>query len=289
MRGDGEVVIALVYPRLLGTYGDNGNALVLQRRLQWRGIRARIHPVDVGDTIPEQCDLYVLGGAEDGAGRTAAGLLAEQPGLRRAVDAGRPLLAVCAGFQLLGHEVATGTEHYQGAGLLDVATGPMPTRAIGEVLASPVGAWSAEPLTGFENHRGATTLGPSARPLATVLRGVGNGPGDPVEGAVQGNIVATYLHGPVLARNPALADFLLGWAVGGELGPLAIEAVAQLRSERMAHHSLPLRRTRHRDWWRSRQLGHRQQDRGALQRLEAVPGIGNDDQVTPAALPGQLT
>jgi CobQ-like glutamine amidotransferase family enzyme len=234
VRGDRELTVAVVYPSLLGTYGDAGNALVLQRRLQWRGLRARLVAVEVGEPVPEHCDVYVLGGAEDGAGRTAADMLAGDRGLRRAVAAGRPVLAVCAGLQILGHEVRTHTgQDHAGLGLLDLTTAPRAARAIGEVTGRPVGGWSADLLSGFENHRGSSVLGSAARPLATVLSGVGNGAGEPVEGAVQGSIVATYLHGPVLARNPALADWLLESAVGEALEPLEVESVTRLRAERL--------------------------------------------------------
>lgn len=246
MSGDDEVTIAVIYPELLGTYGDNGNVVVLHQRLTRRGIPARVLPVQAGETIPESCDLYLVGGAEDGSGRTAAEYLRQQPGLARAVEAGRPVLAVCAGMQLLGHEVlGSDGRAYSGLGLLDVTTSPRETRAIGEVVAQPLAGPLGELLTGFENHRGGTRLGPDAQPLARVLRGVGNGADVDVEGARQGSIVATYLHGPVLARNPALADLLLQSALGRPLGELDVEGVARLRTERLA----TLRR---RPSWRAR-------------------------------------
>jgi len=229
-----EITIASLYPSLLGTYGDRGNAQVLARRLQWRDIPARILEVGLDETIPEQCDIYLLGGGEDGPGRTAAALLAGQSALPRAIDAGRPVLAVCAGMQLLGHHVGEIEGGYQGLGLLDVTTTiTAPTRTIGELTIRPGGDWSAELITGFENHRGSTSIGPDAQPLGEVVHGVGNGAGAPVEGACAGHIIATYMHGPVLARNPALADRLLGWAVGGELAPLPMANVEELRRERL--------------------------------------------------------
>jgi len=229
-----EITIASLYPSLLGTYGDRGNAQVLARRLQWRDIPARILEVGLDETIPEQCDIYLLGGGEDGPGRTAAALLAGQTALPRAIDAGRPVLAVCAGMQLLGHHVGELEGGYQGLGLLDVTTTiTAPTRTIGELTIRPGGDWSAELITGFENHRGSTSIGPDAQPLGEVVHGVGNGAGAPVEGACAGHIIATYMHGPVLARNPALADRLLGWAVGGELAPLPMANVEELRRERL--------------------------------------------------------
>jgi len=229
-----EITIASLYPSLLGTYGDRGNAQVLQRRLQWRDIAARVLEIGLDQTIPEQCDIYLLGGGEDGPGRTAAALLAGQSALPRAIEAGRPVLAVCAGMQLLGYHVGELEGGYKGLGLLDVTTTiTAPTRTIGELTIRPSGDWSSELITGFENHRGSTSIGPDAQPLGDVVHGVGNGAGTPVEGACAGHIIATYMHGPVLARNPALADRLLGWAVGGELAPLPMANVDELRRERL--------------------------------------------------------
>jgi len=230
-----EITIASLYPSLLGTYGDRGNAQVLQRRLQWRDIAARVLEIGLDQTIPEQCDIYLLGGGEDGPGRTAAALLAGQSALPRAIEAGRPVLAVCAGMQLLGHHVGELEGGYKGLGLLDVTTTiTAPTRTIGELTIRPSGDWSSELITGFENHRGSTSIGPDAQPLGDVVHGVGNGAGTPVEGACAGHIIATYMHGPVLARNPSLADRLLGWVVGGELAPLPMANVDELRRERLA-------------------------------------------------------
>lgn len=232
---DSEITIAMLYPSLLSTYGDRGNAQVLLRRLEWRGINARVLDVDLDADIPESADIYLLGGGEDGPGRTAAALLAQQPAFGRAVQAGRPVLAVCAGMQLLGHHVGELEGGYRGLGLLDVTTTiTAPTRTIGEIAVHPDGDWSTELISGFENHRGSTTLGPDARPLGRVVHGVGNGAGEPVEGACAGRIIATYLHGPVLARNPHLADRLLEWAVGAPLEPLPMPNIDELRRERLA-------------------------------------------------------
>jgi len=101
------------------------------------------------------------------------------------------------------------------------------------VVSQPLVAGLSQRLTGFENHRGGTVLGPSAQPLAKVISGAGNRAGDGIDGAVQGSVVATYLHGPCLARNPELADHLLSKVVG-ELAPLEIDEVSQLRRERLA-------------------------------------------------------
>jgi CobQ-like glutamine amidotransferase family enzyme len=149
------------------------------------------------------------------------------------VSRGAPVLAICAAIQVLGHWYETSAgERVGGVGLLDLVTAPQSVRTIGELVSRPLPAGLSEPLTGFENHRGGTVLGSSAAPLGAVLTGFGNRSGDGVDGAVQGSIVATYMHGPCLARNPALADLLLARVVG-ELSPLDLDEVALLRRERL--------------------------------------------------------
>jgi CobQ-like glutamine amidotransferase family enzyme len=144
------------------------------------------------------------------------------------------VLAICAAIQVLGHWYETSAgEKVDGVGLLDVTTSPQPERTIGEVVSTPLIEGLSEPLTGFENHRGGTFLGPDARPLAAVVKGAGNRLGDGIDGAVQGSVYATYLHGPCLARNPEFADLLLAQVVG-RLAPLELPEVDQLRRERLA-------------------------------------------------------
>jgi len=228
------VRIGLVLPDVMGTYGDGGNAVVLRQRLLLRGIAAEIIEITLADPVPESLDLYTLGGAEDYAQRLATAHLQRHRGLQRAADRGAPVLAICAAIQVLGHWYETSAgERVDGVGLLDVTTSPQSERTIGEVVSTPLITGLTEPLTGFENHRGGTVLGPDARPLATVLTGVGNRMGDGVDGAVQGSVLATYLHGPCLARNPELADLLLA-RVTGPLPPLELSEVDQLRRERLA-------------------------------------------------------
>jgi CobQ-like glutamine amidotransferase family enzyme len=236
---ESELTVALIYPALLGTYGDGGNARILAERLRWRGIGCQLVEVDLGAPIPRHADLLVLGGGEDTAQTLAVRELVADGGLARAVDAGRPTFAVCAGLQVLGANfLDRAGRSSPGLGLLDVTTerltGP---RAVGELLAEALpGGPGLPPLSGYENHGGATVLGPAARPLARVTHGVGNGDG--TEGALQGSIVATYLHGPALARNPALADYVLAMAVGsqgaeGALRPLDDAEEHELRRERI--------------------------------------------------------
>lgn len=226
------VTIVVLYPALLGTYGDGGNAKVLQRRCQWRGEPAEVLPVHFGQAVPTTGDLYLVGGGEDGAQLAVMRALAEERGARtalgRAVDGGAQILAVCAGLQLLGESFTDADGHQTaGLGLLDIRTGRLATRAVGELLAEPDRTFNLPTLSGFENHGGHTVLGPSARPLAQVTAGTGNGPAPTGKSAGEGvmtpSIVATYLHGPVLARNPALADLLLSRVLNiprGDLAPI---------------------------------------------------------------------
>lgn len=222
----------LVYPDLLGTYGDRGNAVVLARRAQWRGIRAEIVEVEGNETVPSGADIYLLGGGEDDAQALATARLAESGTLHRAVEQGAAVLAVCAGFQILGETYpGAGGAPRAGLGLLDATTSrPEQPRSVGEIVVDPAPGLGLPLLTGYENHQGHTRLGPGAEPLGAVEVGIGNGDG--TDGALGGRIVGTYLHGPVLARNPALADLLLSW-VAGALAPLDDTEPEQLRGERL--------------------------------------------------------
>ena len=279
-----ELNIGLVLPDVLGTYGDDGNALVLRQRARLRGITAEIHTIRYWEAVPETLDVYTLGGGEDVAQLLAAEHLRADGGLVRAAESGRPVLAICAGLQVLGETFHAGGKLAEGLGLLDATTSQLGERMIGELHSEPYrGAGGAsdgsgagagasadganagnganaqslaadlneltEPLTGFANHMGATILGPDARPLGILrARGgmVGNTDAHGVEaadvvvkdsekqqsyeGAAQGSVIATYMHGPALARNPQLADVLLARALGttvAELPELGAGSIAE--------------------------------------------------------------
>ncbi len=232
MPHDSTLSIAVLLPDLLGTYGDIGNARVLAQRARWRGIPATVVQVTSDQPIPSGCDIYLLGGAEDTAQERATRLL-DTNAFGAVIDAAAPVLAVCAGMQILGNSTtdARGTVH-PGLGVLDLVTVPGRRRAIGHITTRADPAWrlADTKLLGFENHRGRTHRAPSLPPLGTVATGTGNGDG--TDGAAAGNVIGTYLHGPVLALNPALADHILEQAVGQPLAPLAepIEELARLRS-----------------------------------------------------------
>lgn len=228
--------IVQVYQSLLGIYGDQGNTKVLQKRAEWRGIDTRVTWIEPGQPLPDTGDIFLLGGGEDGAQTAAVKALQADGGLHRAVDRGAVVFAVCAGYQILGHSFGVGDadEPRQGLGLLDVTTTRGPRRAVGEVLHRWIGrhgddAW----ITGFENHGGYTHLGAEAQPFAHVEIGIGNAD-DGTEGALQGTVVGMYPHGPVLPRNPALADWLLELALGYELDPLDLPVHEALRRARLA-------------------------------------------------------
>ena len=242
------LTVAVVYPDLLGTYGDGGNGLVLARRAAWRGIPVDLVQADSSRPLPT-ADLYCLGGGEDGPQVRAAAAMVADGALHRAIDGGAVVLGVCAGYQLLGRSFPDSADRaHPGLGLLDVTTrksaGP---RAVGELVAEATPGAPRLPdgrplptLTGFENHGGVTSVGPGALAVARVVSGVGNGGGDGTEGAWSGRVFGSYLHGPLLARNTVLADLLLGWAVagtGGEdggLAPLDDSEELALRAERLS-------------------------------------------------------
>jgi CobQ-like glutamine amidotransferase family enzyme len=231
---DSVLLIVHVYPHLLGTYGDAGNALVLYRRALARGIAAEIVAVHPGERLPRTGDVYLLGGGEDAKQTAAAQELREDGGLVVAARRGAGIFGICAGYQLLGETfLGVGGAEAPGLGLLDVRTDRLERRAVGNVLADADPALGLPQLIGFENHGGATHLGTAASPLARMRIGVGNGDGDEgTEGAVQGSVYGTYLHGPALALNPQLADRVLGHAVGA-LQPLDDGLVEELRRHRL--------------------------------------------------------
>ncbi|MDQ6641056.1 MAG: glutamine amidotransferase [Actinomycetota bacterium] len=234
MATDSTIDVVLVYPELLGTYGDRGNAAALVHRARARDLPCRVVEVGVHDPLPTQGDIYLIGGGEDAAMVLAWDQLQRDDGLATALDGGAACFGVCAGYQLLAHDF-TGPDgsRREGLGLLDVRCGRLaPARAVGEVLAESLDELDLGFLTGFENHQGDAVLGPAARPLGRLVRGIGNGD-SATEGAVQGRVIGTYLHGPALVRNDGLADHLLQF-VTGPLDPIVDEPVSRLRAERRA-------------------------------------------------------
>lgn len=239
-----DLAIVHLYPELLRTYGDRGNVLALERRAQWRGFSVDVVPVTRGDAFPGRADVVLIGGGTDRVQEAVADdLLARGDAIAHAAAAGTIVLGVCGGYQFLAREyVAADGTAIRGLGLLDATTVAGRERLIGRVRGRAELWGRTFDLTGFENHGGRTTLGAGASPLARLDLGGGNDGEDGTEGAVQGNVLGTYLHGPVLPSNPDLADAILERALAGALGG---EPLAPLEDdlERRAHeHALSLAR-----------------------------------------------
>ncbi len=233
-----------LYPELMNIYADRGNLLLLQRRCEWRGIGFTLLRSDLGDALdPDGADLFYIGGGQDRDQRLCALDLAEvkRDALHAAADRGAVVLAVCGGYQLLGHSYQLGEEQLPGVGLVDLHTvraeGP---RLIGNVaIEVELDRGRSRVLAGFENHGGRTHLGPDAQPLGRVLRGHGNNGDDGREGVRRGNVIGTYLHGPLLPKNAWFADWLIAAALGdgaGSLEPLddELEDAAHVEARRAA-------------------------------------------------------
>jgi CobQ-like glutamine amidotransferase family enzyme len=215
------IKIINLLPELLGTYGDQGNVATLSWRLTQRGIENQVIQASARNPIPTDGDFYFLGGGEDDAQVAAVELLRRDGSLEKALNNGAHLFAVCAGFQLLGATFpASGGRVIEGLGLLPIVTEPATPRSVGELLLdSTIGIGQ---LTGFENHAGQTRFIEKLQPLGTVKRGIGNHAAESCDGAVIEQIIATYMHGPALVRNPKLADYFLARKLG-ELAPIAPE------------------------------------------------------------------
>lgn len=221
--------VGWLYPDLMNIYGDRGNILTLFERARWRGYDAEVVELGRGSSARMgDVDVFFFGGGQDREQALVYEDLLEhkQPPLERAVADGAQVLAVCGGYQLLGHYYRTAEgDRYDGIGLIDVRTEAGKKRFIGDVVVqSDFADLKPGTLVGFENHSGRTFLGPKARPLGRVLMGHGNNGADGFEGCIQGGVIGTYLHGSLLPKNPHLADHLIRGALRrrgvDELSPL---------------------------------------------------------------------
>lgn len=228
------LTIAHLFPELLNLYGDGGNVIALTRRLQWRGLSVEVREIGMGDAMDfSQADIVFIGGGADREQMIVKdAMVARKSELSAYVADGGVLLAVCGGYQFLGHSYAMDDVVVEGLGVIDVETVRGEGRLIGNaVIQSDI---CDAPIVGFENHGGRTTLGPDAKPLGRVLgKTFGNNGEDGFEGVHQGNLIGTYLHGPLLPKNPQVADYLIAQAYDRrgdvlELAPLddAIELEA---------------------------------------------------------------
>ncbi|MBU1472833.1 cobalamin biosynthesis protein CobQ [Patescibacteria group bacterium] len=224
-----NVKIAWLYPDLMSTYGDRGNVIVLQKRCLWRGIPAEVVLVtlETGVAKLRNCDMIFMGGAQDRQQKLAGEdfLKNKGPVVKEMVESGIPALFVCAAYQFVGryYKPYQG-ENIPGAGIFDLVTehpGDQGKRMIGNVTARIVNPpeLSGTIIVGFENHGGRTHLGPMMKPFAKVIKGNGNNGDDGWEGAVYKNSIGSYFHGPILPKNPVIADWLLE-KVTGPLKPL---------------------------------------------------------------------
>ena len=217
-----EIRVGHLYPEYLNIYADRGNIAVLTSRAAWRGMELRVESISVGDELrPGAHDLLYIGGGQDREqALIAPDLAARGNALREAVDGGAAVLAVCGGYQLLGqfYRDLGGTE-LPGAGLFPLQTGAGERRMIGDcLLECELEPGELHTLAGFENHAGITVLAEGAEPLGRVIAGFGNDGHSGFEGCRVGTAVGTYLHGPLLPRNPWLADWLLIQALAHRLG-----------------------------------------------------------------------
>lgn len=210
-----ELKIAHLYPDLLNIYGDFGNILALEKRAKWRDIRVEVVHVKSGTQInADDYDLFFAGGGQDAQQILAANeFLKNANELSRAAYAMKPMLAICGSYQLFGKYYTTGDgQKIRGISLLDVSTSAGKKRFIGNVTAIcdflPV-----RTIVGFENHSGVTYLGEKAKPLFKIKVGNGNNGVDRTEGARYKNVFGTYLHGPILPKNPHFCDYLLELAL----------------------------------------------------------------------------
>jgi lipid II isoglutaminyl synthase (glutamine-hydrolysing) len=236
-----QLRVVALYPEQMNIYADRGNILFLRRRCEWRGIGFSYEARGPGESLdPGAHDLFYLGGGQDRDQRIVAGDLVatKRDALAQAVDDGAVLLAVCGGYQLLGHSYQLGEERIAGLGLVDLETVREPgPRLIGNVeIEVDLGDGPAR-LAGFENHGGRTYLGDEAKPLGRVIRGFGNNGKDGLEGVRSQNVIGTYLHGPLLPKNAWLADRLieLGLARGRGSAPRLAPLDDEL--EQAAHES----------------------------------------------------
>jgi lipid II isoglutaminyl synthase (glutamine-hydrolysing) len=234
-----DVRLCHLYPDEMNIYADRGNIAVFQRRLEWRGLRLEVQGIRPGETIdPSAYDLIYLGGGQDRDQAVVAHDLAGGKGeaIISAVEDGVALLAVCGGYQLAGHGY-TGVDgsRMPGIGLFDADTVAGSTRLIGDVLINATLDGQTREVAGFENHAGRTELGAGATPLGAVLAGHGNSGVSGGEGCTRLRAIGTYLHGPLLPRNPWLADHILGWALEHRTGSAAELAPLDDTMEMAAH------------------------------------------------------
>lgn len=220
----------------MSTYGDRGNILTLKRRCEWRDIEVKIDEIGLRENLREDwTDIYFFGGGQDlsqvevskDLKRYKKQLLADEAKNKKV------FLGICGGYQLFGHYYRDGDgNELEGLGVLDVTTNAGKERMMGNLLVEP--NFLKEKLVGFENHSGKTTLGDRSKPFGNVIVGSGNNGDDRTEGAIENNVHGCYLHGPVLPKNPAFADYLIKLALQNKFGDLDLKFIND-NEENLAH------------------------------------------------------
>ena len=206
-----QITIGWLYPRLMSTYGDRGNIISLSKRCEWREIDVKVIELNVGFDKKqlEECDLLFMGGAQDREQKVVSeDLLIKKEILLKKIEKGVPGLFICGAYQFLGkyYKEADGTI-INGLGIFNLYTesSNKEERLIGNIAVKT----NEGTIIGFENHGGRTFLGEDAKPLGKVISGFGNNGKDGTEGLIYKNSIGTYLHGPILPKNPSIADFLI--------------------------------------------------------------------------------
>jgi hypothetical protein len=236
-----KIRILHLYPKDMNIYGDNGNVLVIQKRLKWRGIETEILKYNPGDKFPDDVDIIIGGGGQDsGQLKVQDNLLKIGPILHELANKNVPMLMICGLYQLFGHYFKTleGVE-IKGIGLLDITTVGNNERLIGNIVCK---SKKFGEIVGYENHSGQTFLGKNVTPLSTVVQGAGNNMSDKYEGAIYNNVIGTYLHGSLLPKNPHIADFLISKALENKGLDISLKSIDDSLSDKARKVALKLTR-----------------------------------------------
>jgi len=223
-----------LYPKEMNLYGDHGNVLAIKRRAQWRNIEVNVIKYEPGAKIPNDIDIIFGGGGQDsGQSEIEADLQKIAPKLQNLIEDGAPCLVICGLYQLFGRYFKTAEgQKINGVNILDITTNAGPTRLIGNIS---INSYGFGKIVGYENHSGLTSLGPKAKAFGQVIMGAGNNGEDGTEGCRYKNCFGTYLHGPILPKNPKFTDFLIASAIQRKTGKEASLKPLDDEIERKAH------------------------------------------------------
>ena len=203
-----KIKILHLYPKEMNLYGDHGNVLAIKRRCEWRNIDVEVIEHEPDNKIPKDVDIIFGGGGQDsGQGIIEDDLQEIAPKLKDMIEDGVPCLVICGLYQLFGKYFQTSDgKKIMGTSILDIITNAGPERLIGNIV---INSYGFGEVVGYENHSGLTSIGPNVNPFGEVILGAGNNGEDKTEGCRYKNCIGTYLHGPILPKNPKLADFFI--------------------------------------------------------------------------------